>query len=103
MLLPRLMTVWMVLLGDYFCPANQFLIAKAHLMKHSLLIALASLGLFAASCNRHEAVDPGANSVKTYVTNPGILHNAGRLVSSVYSKPIAIDSANRMINSYITS
>src|ERR1043165_4591049 len=72
-------------------------------MKHTLVLATASLAFCITSCNRHEAADPGSNSVKTYVTNPGITHNAGRLVSSAYSQPIAVDSANKMIGSYLES
>lgn len=74
-------------------------------MKQILLLASAAMTLtLTQSCNRHEAAtDPGANSVKTYVTNPGVSHNAGRLVTEGYSKPIAIDSANKMISSYLTS
>lgn len=76
-------------------------------MKQALLIATAALALSVTACNRHQAsVDPGANSVKTYTTNsgPGVAHIAGgRLVSQGYSKSIAIDSANKMIGSYVSS
>jgi hypothetical protein len=73
-------------------------------MKQALLIATAAVALSVTACNRHQAsVDPGANNVKTYVTNPSSAHNTGRLVSAAYSQPIAIDSANKMIGSYLSS
>ena len=73
-------------------------------MKQVLLLATAALALGVTACNRHEApAAPGANSVKTYVTNTGVVHNTGRLSGSGYSQPIAIDSANKMIGSYLES
>jgi hypothetical protein len=89
---------------DYFCPANQIKPSKANIMKQAILLATAALAItFTTSCNRQEVSDPGANSVKTYVPNNGISHSTGRLVGAAYSQPIAIDSANKMIGSYLES
>jgi hypothetical protein len=72
-------------------------------MKQALLFATAALTLSFTACNRHEAaVEPGATSVKTYTTNSG--GNAmGRLSGQYYSSSIAIDTANKMIGSYLQS
>lgn len=73
-------------------------------MKQLFLFATAALAISLASCGRHEAnVDPASTTVKTFTGNPNVLHAAGRMVGAEYSKPIAIDSANKMINSYLQS
>ncbi len=74
-------------------------------MKQTLLIATAALAISGlTSCGRHEAnTAPGADAVKTYVPNNAVIHSAGRMVSAGYSKTISLDSANRMISSYVTS
>jgi hypothetical protein len=72
-------------------------------MKQALLFATAALTLSFTACNRHEAsVEPGATSVKTYTTNSGG-NQMGRLTGDYYSSSIAIDTANKMIGSYLQS
>ena len=100
----RLQTVAWLCVAAYFCSANQIKPSKANIMKQAILLATAALAItFTTSCNRESSVDPGANTVKTYVPNNGISHSTGRLVGSAYSQPIAIDSANKMISSYLQS
>ncbi len=74
-------------------------------MKQAILLATAALAIgLTTSCGRHDAnTAPGADAVKTYVPNTGITHNAGRIVSGNYSKPISLDTANRMISSFVQS
>ena len=73
-------------------------------MKQTIILASAALAFAFTACNRQEApADPGANSVKTYVTNGGNISSAGRLVGEGFSQSIAIDTANRMISSYLQS
>jgi hypothetical protein len=73
-------------------------------MNKTILLASAALAFAFTACNRQEAaVDPGANNVKTYTPNTSVMHNAGRLVGEGFSKSIAIDSANKMIGSYLSS
>src|SRR4051812_12489483 len=71
-------------------------------MKQALLFATAALTLSFTACNRHEAVEPGATSVKTYTTNSGG-NQMGRLTGQYYSSTICIDTANKMIGSYLQS
>jgi hypothetical protein len=104
MIIPRLKTVAWRKVADYFCPANQIKPSKANIMKQVILLATAALAItFTTSCSHKEASDPGANTVKTYVPNNGIVNSTGRLVTSEYSQPIKVDTANRMIASYLTS
>lgn len=71
-------------------------------MKQIFVLATAALALSITACNRNEApVQPSATSVRTYVSSPSTAH--GRLTGVGYSSPIAIDSANRMIGSYLES
>lgn len=72
-------------------------------MKQTILLASAALAFAFTACNRQEAADPGANAVKTYAPNTTVMHNAGRLVGDGFSKSIGIDTANRMIASYLES
>ncbi len=73
-------------------------------MKQAILLAATALAIttLSTSCGRHEATAPGADAVKTYVPNNAV-HSAGRMVTTGYSKSISLDSANRMISSYVTS
>jgi hypothetical protein len=106
MYFPRLKTVFTLLSEGYFCPANQFSNANAHIMKQVLLLSSAVLAISLTACNRHEApVQPGNSSVSTYVTTPtgGGSNAMGRLTGQYYSSSISIDTANKMIGSYLQS
>ncbi len=71
-------------------------------MKHTILFASAALALAFTACNRQEATDPGANQVKTYSTS-SVMHNAARIEAAGYSQSVPIDTANKMIGSYLSS
>ncbi|MBS1616640.1 MAG: hypothetical protein JST06_11050 [Bacteroidetes bacterium] len=71
-------------------------------MKHTILLASSALLLAFTACNRQEATTPGANQVKTYSTS-NVMHNAARFEGTGYSQSIPIDTANKMIGSYLSS
>jgi hypothetical protein len=56
------------------------------------------------SCSREATTNPAANATQVVVPNPDITHNStARLVPADYSQPISLDTANRMIGSYLAS
>ncbi len=55
------------------------------------------------SCSRQANNEPGAGTATTVVPNTAINTNRARLVSSEFSQPISLDTANKMIASYVSS
>ncbi len=70
------------------------------------LTASVALCIGLISCGTKENIDPNANTTKvptTTVNNNSQSGSAARLVGAMYSQPIQIDTANRMIASYLES
>ena len=73
-------------------------------MKKSIYISLvAFLAFIVVSCNRSAVTEPGSDSTKVKVPNKTITQGNLRIVTAAYSQPISIDTANRMIASYLES
>lgn len=72
-------------------------------MKQTILLASAALALAFTACNRQEATTPGASGVKTFTPNSGVTHTSGRLVGEGFSTSVPLDTANKMIGSYLSS
>ena len=73
-------------------------------MKSTILsLSLAAVICLLSACNRQAATDPGADATPVHVTNTALVKSNARFVSTEYSQPISIDTANRMISSYLTS
>lgn len=82
-----------------------FLTSKKSSMKSIFsLTASVALCIGLISCGAKENLDPNANTTKVPATSSNSqANNAARLVGSLYSQPIQIDTANRMIASYLES
>lgn len=71
-------------------------------MKSAILSVTAAIAicLFSA-CNRQASTDPMADTTPTTVPNRNI--STSRQILAPYSQPISLDTANRMIGSYLQS
>lgn len=65
-------------------------------------IAVAVITVSIVSCSREKVAEPGAEAARAVVPNAGIT-NARVVSASDFSQPISIDTANRMIASYLAS
>ena len=74
-------------------------------MKSTFLLASAAVALcITTSCNKPSTTgNPSADATKTVVVNPEVRHSNARLTGDKYSQSISLDTANRMISSYLTS
>lgn len=83
-----------------------FLTSKNSSMKSIFSLTAASIALCVglAACSRPATVDPGADTTKVPAANNNTAAAANaRIVGAQYSQPIQIDTANRMIASYLES
>jgi hypothetical protein len=70
----------------------------------SLTAAAIALCVGLTACSSKQSFDPNADTNKaSTASNQSKAHSAARLVGSLYSQPIQIDTANRMIASYLES
>ena len=69
----------------------------------SLTAASVALCLGLAACGTKQNIDPNADTTKVSTTNSRAANSAARVVGALYSQPIKIDTANRMIASYLES
>jgi len=74
-------------------------------MKSTLLLFTAAVTFCTviSSCNRESNDAPGSGATTTVVPNTAITNNRARLVASEFSQPISLDTANKMIASYVSS
>lgn len=77
---------------------------KARLMKSAILGVTAAVSIFLFSaCNRQVNSDPQMDSTPVTVQNRDLRYENARQVGAGYSQPISLDTANRMIASYLQS
>ena len=73
-------------------------------MKSKALLVIASFALLAtAACNQKKDQTPDSGVTRTAVSTAHTTQTNGRLVPTGYSKSISLDTANRMIGSYLES
>ena len=72
---------------------------KSAILSLSLAVAFCML----SACNRQAPSDPRADATPVQVPNTAITKSNARLVGADYSQPISLDTANRMIASYLQS
>ncbi len=73
-------------------------------MKSKALLLLATVALFAtAACNQKKDATPDNGITRSAVNTSHTTQVNSRLVPSGYSKSISLDTANRMISSYLQS
>ena len=73
-------------------------------MKSVLLSVTAAVAIcLMSACNRQSATDPQSDSTPVTVPNKSLTKINARQVGGLYSQPISLDTANRMISSYLQS
>jgi hypothetical protein len=82
-----------------------FLTSKNSSMKSlfSFTAASVALCLSLVACSSKQSIDPNADKTAASATVNPDARFAARLVGAQYSQPIQIDTANRMISSYLES
>jgi len=71
-------------------------------MKSAFLFLSAVAFCMVLSCNRQANTDPGADATPVKATS-GVSNSNSRIVGAEFSQPISLDTANRMITSYLNS
>ena len=71
-------------------------------MKSAFLFLSAVVFCMVVSCNRQAVTDPGADSTPVKASS-SVPNSKSRIVGAEYSQPISLDTANRMISSYLNS
>jgi predicted small lipoprotein YifL len=72
---------------------------KSAILSLTVAVALCLL----SACNRQAPNDPRADATPVQATNTAITKSNARQVGADYSQPISLDTANKMISSYLQS